>query len=135
MSETRDELHEDLMALLGAGRELSPDADADLVRVFLDRRRIAKREPSSDRHWIISKTAASLAFIGVVWLVAVAILAYVPYYYYTHDSDVLGGYYTQTLPAVLIVALALSLLVLAANATEWRLPRIRIIIPPTRPEL
>jgi hypothetical protein len=35
MSETRDELREDLMALLGAGRELSPEADADLVRVFL----------------------------------------------------------------------------------------------------
>jgi hypothetical protein len=131
MSETQEDLHDELRALLGAGRELSPDADAELVQVFLDRQRPVKKEVNRERYWIVSKGAASHAFIGLLWLSAFAILAAVPYFkYYTHGQDVSGRYFTRMVPAVLIVALVINLTFLAANATEWRLPRIRVIIPP-----
>lgn len=132
MAKTREELQDELMALLAAGRELAPDSDADLARVFLDRLAAESRQEGDDQHWRLSKRSASIAFIGVVWLTAAAILAAIPYYYYMHNSDVLAGYYSHTVPTVLMAAMVLSLTTWAANAIHWRLPRIRIIITPAQ---
>lgn len=126
MLPVQDELRDDLMALLAAGRELTPDSDVELATVFLDRLQRRSRRASDTRYWQVSRRASSIAFVTIVWLAAAAILVSVPYYYYTHDSDIIGGYYSQTVPTVLITAVTLSLIVWAANLTQWRLPRVNI---------
>lgn len=132
MLETRDDLRDDVMALLAAGRELGPEADADLATVFRDRLQNHPSRRLSPSYWQIYRRAASMAFVGVVWLAAVAILVLIPYDYYLHDSDVQSGYYSHVVPSVLTVAIALTVMVCLVNLSGWRLPHVRIIVHPAR---
>lgn len=126
--QARDELRDDLMAVLATARELSPDSDADLATIFLERSRPKARRQDTVGYWRVPKRLAVRVFVAMVWLGAIAILAGVPYYYYTHDSDVVDGYYSQTVPTVLVVALMLTLVVCAVNATRWSRRRVRITV-------
>lgn len=72
MQERRTELHDDLRALLAAGRELSPDHDEALADIFLDRldRTVAQppthhtRLPRAVRHRVGAALLALVLLTG-----------------------------------------------------------------------
>lgn len=125
MNSRHDELREELLAVLGAGRELSPEADKQLAEAFI---RFLEQEqiPESGKvrpHEACHQPHTSLQIAGGIWGAALMFLVLAVIIGHPTFGQFVG-------PAVAVLALAIalssSLLYLARN--DWHVPRVRVSV-------
>ncbi|HZU12301.1 MAG TPA: hypothetical protein VFB58_05635 [Chloroflexota bacterium] len=127
MTSRHEELRDELVAILGAGRELSPDVDHQLAEAFL--RALEKGDEPLTRGTSpveqLHQPHYSLRIAGGAWGAALMFLL----------AAIIWGHPT----ADQFIGVAIILLLLVAIATrsflylarhDWQLPHVRLVSPP-----
>ena len=124
-----DELRDELVAILGAGRELSPDTDMQLADAFLrclerqEERELADAVPMAAPH----QPHYSLAAAGGAWGAA---LMFLFLFLVLDEPDPLAFLMVSVVVLSLVAAVTRAFLYLARYG--WQLPQVRVsIAPPT----
>ena len=126
MPRTHHEVRDELIAILGAARELPPQADrhlADEFVIFLTQR----DRPNSDV--LLKQSPNSLVLAGMIWGIAILSLVYVWAQMLLggeSGSDPSGAGIATVIVIVLAASLARAVLYLGRHG--WRIPHLHITI-------
>jgi len=127
MTETREDLREQLLAILGAGRELTPDTDRQLADAFLRHLEIREIPPAPMHHAELHQPHYSLVAAGMICGATILGLlgawASGPI-----DQNVFSHVLATVLIVAVVAAITRTLLYMARHS--YHLPRIRVDLMP-----
>ncbi len=125
MSSRHDELRDELLVILGAGRELSPEADKQLAEAFI-RFLEQERAPESRKarpDQACEQPHYSLQIAGGIWGVALTFLVLALIIGHPTFAQFIGP---AAIVLVLAAVLSSALLYLARN--DWHVPQVRVSV-------
>lgn len=136
MGAMRDELRDELVAVLGASRELKPEADERLAEMFLERLQGPGTKMRRGKEVAPHQPHYSLVLVGALWGVAPLWLLSFPWYSYTHavDGPDRVGFTIFCLGVLLLLALVTRAFLYLARY-GWHLPRIRVNVAPPQSKM
>lgn len=127
MQSRQDDLRDELIAILGAGRELTPDVDHQLADAFLralDRAgEMEQKQPAAPQR--LHQPHYSLQLAGGAWGAALMFLFCGIVWARPSTDQFLG----VAVIALTLVAVATRIFLYLARH-DWQLPHVRLVLPP-----